>query len=44
MVTDHTQANQDLLQIAKQQDLTVATGLDPADQCTEKRLWPNFHS
>lgn len=38
MVTDHTQANQELIQIAKQQDMTIPTKPDAADHATEQRL------
>jgi len=38
MVTDHTQANQELLQIAQQENLTLPTQPDSKDQATQKRL------
>jgi len=38
MVTDHTQANQELQQIAQQENLTLPTQPDSKDQATQKRL------
>jgi putative membrane protein len=38
MVTDHSQANQDLQQIAKQENLTLPTQPDSKDRATEQRL------
>jgi putative membrane protein len=38
MVTDHTQANQALIEIARQKNLTLPSTPDAADQATEKKL------
>jgi putative membrane protein len=38
MVKDHSQANQELQQIARQQNLTIPDKPDAADQATEQRL------
>ena len=38
MVTDHGQANQELRQIAQQENLTLPGAPDSKDQATEKRL------
>jgi putative membrane protein len=38
MVTDHSQANQELQAIAKQQDLTLPSRPDSASVATEQRL------
>lgn len=38
MVTDHTKANEELQQIAKQQDLTLPAKPEAADSATEERL------
>jgi putative membrane protein len=38
MVTDHTQANQELMQIAKQMNLTLPTRPESADRATERQL------
>lgn len=38
MVTDHTQANQALEQIGRQQQMTLPTVPDAADRATEERL------
>src|SRR4051812_9684826 len=38
MVTDHTQANQDLMQLAKSENLTLPTQLDPKHKSEMERL------
>lgn len=38
MVSDHSQANQALQQIARQENLTLPTELDSKDRATEQRL------
>jgi len=38
MVTDHTQANEELMQIAKSQDLNLPKGLDAKHQAKEKQF------
>jgi putative membrane protein len=38
MVTDHTQANQDLMQLAKAENLTLPTQLDPKHKSEMDRL------
>jgi putative membrane protein len=38
MITDHTQANEELMQIAKSQDLNLPKGLDAKHQAKEQQL------
>lgn len=38
MVTDHTQANEALMEVAKNQDLKLPDGLDAKDQAQERKL------
>jgi len=40
MVTDHTQANQELMQIGQQENLTLPTKPEATDVATEQRLTP----
>ena len=40
MVTDHTQANQELMQIGQQENLNLPTKPDATDVATEQRLRP----
>jgi len=38
MVSDHTQANQELMQIAQQQNITLSSEPDPKEQAEQKRF------
>ncbi|PPQ28866.1 DUF4142 domain-containing protein [Rhodopila globiformis] len=38
MVTDHTQANEALMEVARNQDLKLPDGLDAKDQAQERKL------